>query len=89
MTSLPVITLAVVDLLVAGMPDRAREIVELTPTAALDELVRISLFGEDGTSSVGFLDSWVAAGPPLLILVVWSVVAVGLAARSLRWEPRT
>lgn len=89
MTSLPIITLAVVGTFVAALPARAAEVVERTPGGALDQLVRISWFGEAGSRDVGFVDGWAAAGQPLLVLLAWTAVAVWLAARSLRWEPRT
>ncbi|WP_193607651.1 ABC transporter permease [Nocardioides lijunqiniae] len=89
MTSLPVIALAVVGTMSAAFPQRFAEIVERTPTGALRELVDVSWFGEDGARSVGFVDSWAAAGEPILVLLGWTAVAVWLAARSLRWEPRT
>jgi ABC-2 type transport system permease protein len=89
MTSLPIIALAVVGSMASAFPPRFAEVVERTPTGALRQLVDLSWFGEDGTSSVGFVDSWVAAGEPVLVLAAWTVAAVWLAARALRWEPRT
>jgi ABC-2 type transport system permease protein len=89
MTSLPVITLAVIGTMSAAFPQRFAEVVERTPTGALRRLVELSWFGEDGSRSVGFVDSAVAGGEPLLVLVAWTGVAVWLAARALRWEPRT
>ena len=89
MTSLPVITLAVIGTFTAAMPSRFADVVERTPGGALDQLVRISWFGEAGSRDVGFVDGWVAAGTPLLVLLGWTAVAVWLAARSLRWEPRS
>lgn len=88
LTSLPIITLAIIGTFTAAMPERWVQVVERTPGGALDQLVRISWFGEAGSRDVGFVDGWVAAGPPLLVLVAWTAVAVWLAARSLRWEPR-
>ena len=89
MTSLPVIALAVIGTMSAAMPERVADIVARTPSGALGQLVDLSWFGEDGSRSVGFLGSWAAAGQPLLVLVAWTAFAVWLAARSLRWEPRT
>jgi len=89
MTSLPVITVAVAGTLTAALPARFAEVLDRTPAGALDALVRLSWFGEDGSRDVGLLDGWVAAGPPLLVLLAWTAAAVWLAARSLRWEPRS
>ncbi len=89
MTSLPVMTLALVGTFSAVMPPRLADVAASTPGGALDRLVRISWFGEDGSRSVGFLDGWVAAGAPLLALLAWTALAVWLAARSLQWEPRS
>lgn len=89
MTSLPVITLAVIGTLSTALPTRFAELVERTPGGALDQLVRISWFGEAGSRDVGFVDGWGAAVPPLTVLLAWTAVAVWLAARSLRWEPRS
>ncbi len=89
MTSLPVITLAVAGTLTSALPARVAEIVDRTPAGALDALVRLSWFGEDGSREVGFVDGWVAAGSPLLVLLAWTGTAVLLATRSMRWEPRS
>lgn len=89
MTSLPLITVAVAGTLTAVLPARVAEVVDRTPAGALDTLVRLSWFGEDGSRDVGMVDGWVAAGPPLLVLLAWTATAVWLATRSMRWEPRS
>ncbi|MCD4523817.1 ABC transporter permease [Nocardioides sp. cx-173] len=89
MTSLPVITLALLGTITPALPQRYAEIVERTPAGALEQLVRLSWFGEDDARTVGSLDTWVAAGEPVLVLLAWTAGAVWLAGRSLRWEPRT
>ncbi|NBE94817.1 hypothetical protein FE391_13475 [Nonomuraea sp. KC401] len=49
-------------------------------------------FGEDFTQAaphpaVSFAESWVAAGPRLLLIVAWSVLGVLIAREHFRWEP--
>jgi ABC-2 type transport system permease protein len=91
-TSMPVIVLAVVGQLAIGFPDEVRRWTDLTPGAAMTDLVRIAWFGmERGSveSSLSFAETWAAAGPPLLVLAAWTVLAVTLARRSMRWEPRS
>lgn len=92
LTSMPVVLLAVVGQMSVSFPERIREIAELTPGAALTDLVRISWFGfgETGTErTLDFVDTWGHAAQPLLVLVAWVVLAWWLAARSMQWEPRT
>lgn len=89
LTSMPVILVAVVGSLVAILPERVQPVLEWTPGAALDALVRIGWFGQDAEgAAVSFTDSFAASAQPLVTLAVWAVVAASLAARSMRWEPR-
>jgi ABC-2 type transport system permease protein len=78
MTSMPVMLLAIVGTMQRTLPDEVGRVVEYTPGAALDTLVRVTWFDLGGD----LLRS-------LLILAGWIVVAVVLARRSLQWEPRT
>lgn len=96
LTSLPVLLLAVVGPAIGGLPglsDLLREIISATPGAALSDLVRIAWYGFDGMqsteSTLNFAETWSAAARPLMVLAAWTVVAIDLARRSLRWEPRT
>jgi len=92
MTSMPVIALAVVGQMSLVFPDEVRRWVDLTPGAALNELVRVGWFGfgETGTErTLDLADTWSASGEPLLVLLGWTALAVRLAGRSIRWEPRT
>ncbi|MBT0773299.1 ABC transporter permease [Kineosporia sp. J2-2] len=93
LTSMPVIILASLGPFVsAGVSDAVREIVSYTPGAALTELVRVAWFGFDGhdaaTSTLDLAGTWGAAAQPLAVTAAWTVLAVLLASRSLRWEPR-
>jgi len=82
LTSAPVLLLAVAGSVVAVVPERAADVLARTPGGALDTLVRLSWLGggADGT--------WAQALEPLLVLLAWTVVALVLARRSMRWEPR-
>ncbi len=87
-TSMPVIVLFSVGTLVTTLPDRFAQVVEWTPMAAIDTLMRISWFGELNGSTLTFSETWSEAAQPLVILIVWTVVGIDLARRHLRWEPR-
>lgn len=76
MTSLPVFMLLTVGMFGRALPERAQDYVALTPGGALDALARLS-WGAD-------VDGARAAA----VVVVWTCVAVWLAQRSMRWEPR-
>lgn len=82
LTSAPVLVLALTGSVIAVVPDRLAELLAFTPGGALDTLVRLSWLGggADGT--------WAQAGEPLLVLLGWTVLALVLARRSMRWEPR-
>lgn len=88
MTSMPVLILAMIGQLGPVFPENVRRYVELTPGSALDALVRLSWFGQDGDSTVDFAASWGAAGEPLLVLVLWVLIGWALAQKYMHWEPR-
>ena len=86
LTSAPVILLAVLGQMTVAFPESVQRWADLTPGAALTDLVRSGWFGfgEPGTErTLDFMDTWAAAGKPMLVLVGWTVLAVVLAARSL------
>lgn len=96
LTSMPIIILASLGPLGASLADSNKTLADLiaaTPGAAMSELVRVGWFGFDGpdakTPTLGFADAWSAAAQPLLVMAVWTVVAIALASRSMRWEPRS
>lgn len=91
MTSLPVILLALGGQFSIALPESAQRWADLTPGAALTDLVRSAWFGLPDSGTTRTLDlgaTWAEAAGPLLVLVAWTVLAVGIAARSLHWEPR-
>ena len=86
MTSVPIILVTVVGS--QPLHDSWSRFVDLTPGAALDRLLRLTWFGRDSDATVDLSASWVASGPPLLVLAVWTGLGMWLARRSMRWEPR-
>lgn len=91
MTSLPVILLALGGQLSIALPESAQRWADLTPGAALTDLVRSTWFGLPGSGTTPTLDlgaTWAEAAGPIAVLLAWTVVAVVVAARSLQWEPR-
>jgi ABC-2 type transport system permease protein len=96
LTSLPIILLASLGPLgatISGMSDWLKELVSLTPGAAMSELVRIGWFGFDGPdateATLSFSETWGQAVSPALAIVAWTYLAIVLARRSMRWEPRS
>ena len=59
-----------------ALPERAQEYVALTPGGALDALARLS-WGAD-----------VDAARAAAVVLVWTGLAIWIAQRSMRWEPR-
>jgi ABC-2 type transport system permease protein len=96
LTSMPIILIASLGPLTNAIPDmsdRLRDILSLTPGAAISDLVRIGWFGLDGPgadeATLTFAETWGQAAGPLLVIAAWTYLAVVLARRSMRWEPRT
>jgi ABC-2 type transport system permease protein len=95
LTSMPIIIMASVGPLtssIPNMPDLLREILSRTPGAAIADLVRIGWFGLDGPgakdTTLTLTETWSHAAGPLLVTAAWTFLAVALARRSMRWEPR-
>ena len=92
LTSMPIIVLVVLGQVANAFPENVRRWTDLTPGAAVDDLVRISWFGlqaDNPDQTLTLSDTWAAAGEPLLVLTAWAVLATVLARRSMRWEPRS
>lgn len=95
LTSLPLILLASVGPMtstIPDMPDRLSQLLSLTPGAAISDLVRTGWFGFDGPDAaeptLAFAGTWGPAAGPLVVMAAWTFVAVALARRAMRWEPR-
>jgi ABC-2 type transport system permease protein len=96
LTSTPIILAASLGPLSASIPelsDRVRDLLSLTPGAAMSDLIRIGWFGLDGPdardATLTFAETWGQAAEPLVVIVAWTCLAVTLARRSMRWEPRS
>ncbi len=59
----------------------------------MTDLIRTGWFGLDGPgateATLTFAETWSHAVEPLVVIVAWTFLAVALARRSMRWEPRT
>ena len=88
LTSGPVILLALAGFAAPALPQAAQRWAELLPGAAVNELVRVGWFAQDDSGALSFLGTWAASLQPLAVLVAWTALALVLARRSLRWEPR-
>lgn len=92
-TTLPLIF---VPLLLSGisfpltmLPDWAQRIAAWTPLNPVVELMRLGMAGVDADgTALTFAETFTAAGMPVLVLVVWTVLAAWLVRRYLKWEPR-
>lgn len=96
LSSMPIIIITSLGPLTNSIPDmseRLRDALSLTPGAAISDLVRIGWFGLDGPdasdATLTFAETWGQAAEPLLVVAAWTALAVVLARRSMRWEPRT
>jgi len=96
LTSLPIIFIVSFGPLftsIPGLPDVLRDLAELTPGSAMSEMVRVGWFGLDGQdatkTTLDFAETWSAAAGPLVVMVAWTLIAISLARRSMRWEPRS
>lgn len=93
-TSLPVMAVAFVGLsTIRGiLPDRFQQIADLTPFAALSDLVSLGTSGQlataSGSEALDFGATFAEIGQPVAILVVWTVLALELTRRSFRWDDR-
>lgn len=87
LTSLPVFALILVGLFTELMPERLSAVAERTPGYALTDLLSVGWFADEG--SLSFAETWTAGTEPLLVLAAWGLAAGWLAARTMRWEPRS
>lgn len=92
LTSLPALVLLAAGQLAVAAPDGVRQVLDLTPGSALVQLQRIGWFGLEEQAQSPTLDlasSWGVAVQPVVVLLVWTVGALWVARRSMRWEPRS
>ncbi|MGV8873821.1 MAG: ABC transporter permease [Rhodococcus sp. (in: high G+C Gram-positive bacteria)] len=92
-TSLPVILIAMAgsSALRGILPDSLSKVIELTPMAAVSDLLNLGWFGTTtpGEASVGFAATFTEAGMPLLVMLAWILGSVLIARTHFRWEPRS
>lgn len=92
-TSLPVILIAMAgsSLLRDALPDSFSRVIELTPMAAVSDLLNLGWFGTTtpGDASIGFAATFTEAGMPLLVMLAWIVGSLLIARTHFRWEPRS
>ncbi|KZF04618.1 MULTISPECIES: ABC transporter permease [unclassified Rhodococcus (in: high G+C Gram-positive bacteria)] len=92
-TSLPVILVAMAgsSLLRDALPDSFGRVIELTPMAAVSDLLNLGWFGttSPGDASAGFAATFTEAGMPLLVMLAWIVGSLLIARTHFRWEPRS
>lgn len=75
----------------AFLPGPARLALESTPLHAVNELIALGLTGANSAGSaqgLGFVSTWVAGTRPLAVLVAWTLAAVLLARKTMRFERR-
>lgn len=81
---------------VASLPFGLAKVAPFFPSTAAVDALRIAYFGRDlsngpalaGAPILDFPHLVVAIGPPLLILLAWSLIGAGLWKRFFRWDPR-
>lgn len=73
------------------VPENLQRVVDLTPMAAVLDLLNLGWFGNTSPSgsSAGFVDSFSSAGMPLLVVGAWIGGSILVARTHFRWEPRT
>lgn len=93
LTSGPIMLLALAGTFAPAVPESVARWLELTPGAAVTQLVRVTWFGLEASfdatePTLSFAQTWAEVLPAFGVLAAWTVLAVVLAARSVRWEPR-
>lgn len=92
LTSGPIMLLALAGTFAPAVPEAVGNWLALTPGAAVGDLVAVTWFGIDGAGAdstvLAFSETFGACLAPLGVLLAWAAIAVVLARRSMRWEPR-
>lgn len=94
-TSLPVMTLAMVGLVSIRdlLPARWAEVADWTPFAAVSDLVHLGVSGrladgDAGEPAADFAGTFAELGRPFATLAIWTVLAFALTRKSFRWDDR-
>ncbi|WP_042940123.1 ABC transporter permease [Rhodococcus sp. AW25M09] len=92
-TSLPVILVAMAGsaMLREVLPESFSRVVELTPMAAVSDLLNLGWFGTTtpGEASLGFAATFAEATMPLVVMLAWIVGSLLIGRTHFRWEPRS
>ena len=94
-TSLPVIALAMIGLgsLRSTLPDRAADLIGLTPFGAVSDLMYLGAAGRIATAPadtapLDFAGTFGEMAVPVVTLAVWTAVAAALVYKFFRWDDR-
>ena len=91
LTSGPVMLIALAGMMAPVVPDPVGDWLKYLPGGAVNDLLRVSWFGleaGDSEGTVSFMQTWIEVLPAFGLLVLWAVLALVLARRSMQWEPR-
>lgn len=91
-TSLPIILIAMAgtSFLSSIVPESVEAVIDLTPMAAVLDLVNLGWFGttDPDSPALPFVDTFSDAAMPALIVLAWIVGSIVIAKTHFRWEPR-
>lgn len=94
-TSLPVIAFAMIGVgsIRAALPDKAGDLIGLTPFAAVSDLMHLGTSGRVATApadspATDFAGSFADMAGPVVTLAVWTAVAAALVYKFFRWDDR-
>lgn len=94
-TSLPVMAVAIAGLSTSRepMPDAVADVVDLTPYAAISDIVHLGAEGKvvgvaEGVAANDFAGTFAEMGRPLATLAAWTVIAAAVTYKSFRWDER-
>ncbi len=91
-TSLPIILIAMAgtSFVRTIVPDAAAQVVDLTPMAAVLDLVNLGWIGatDPNSTALDFADTFGPSLKPVAVIAAWIVGSIVVAKRHFRWEPR-
>ena len=91
-TSMPVILLAMAgtSFMRSIAPDSLGTVIELTPFAAVLDLVDLGWIGrtDPAAAPLSFAETFSESTTPLLVTTAWIVGSIVIAKTHFRWEPR-
>ncbi len=94
-TALPVMAVAIIGLSTSRepMPEAVADVVDLTPYAAISDLVHLGAEGKvvgvaDSVAATDFAGTFAEMGRPLVTLAAWTLIAAAVAYKGFRWDER-